>query len=39
MAILQMMLTHCRLNDTIYWNANFDFRYVMLCDLDISREK
>ena len=34
-------ITHFRLNRlpvTIYWKS-FNFRYVRLCDLDISREK
>ena len=36
-------LTHCRLNELfphyILEDSNFDFRYVWLCDSDISREK
>ena len=35
-------LTHCRLIEfthTILEDSNSNFRYVMLCDLDISREK
>ena len=37
-----LSLIHCRLNELlhiIYWKSNFDFRYVRLCDLNISREK